>query len=264
MSNNPQYNWQNKGARAQIAEARTKEMAERYRQEISSCVAKTQTYRGQIISAPSQEPAASYTELLVPLDSVSAAYQERNGKTAILNFASYKHPGGGFLVGSRAQEECLCHESFLYNVLSQQQKYYAQNNKTLNRALYTNAALYTPDVMFEHNGEAAPFDVLTCASPDFGTAAQYYHVSKEENSAALRSRIRFVLDILNEQHVNTAILGAFGCGVFCQDGTEVAKLFQAEAARTAWRESVKLVYAVIDSARGGNYQKFGEVFGKAQ
>ncbi len=259
MSNNRNYHWQGKGTRAQIAEARTKEMAERYRQEISTCVARTQVYRGQVPSAAFQEPPAGYTELLVPLDSVSAAYQERHGKTAILNFASYRHPGGGFLAGSRAQEECLCHESFLYNVLSQYQDYYAENSKTLNRALYTNAALYTPEVVFEHNGEAMPFDVLTCASPNFGVAERNYDVTRAENSAALRSRIRFVLDILNEQAVNTAILGAFGCGVFCQDGTEVAKLFQEEAACTVWRVPVKLVYAVIDSARGGNYQKFAEV-----
>ncbi|MCD8142483.1 MAG: TIGR02452 family protein [Clostridiales bacterium] len=259
MSNEQNFNWQGKETRAQIAEARTREMAGRYRQEINACVARTQVYRGQVPRAALQEPPAGYTERLVPLDSVTAAYQERHGKTAILNFASYKHPGGGFLAGSRAQEECLCHESFLYNVLSQQQGYYEENSKALHHALYTNTALYTPDVMFEHNGVPVPFDVLTCASPNFGTAARNYGVTKAENSAALRSRIRFVLDILNVQTVNTAILGAFGCGVFCQDATEVAKLFQEEAARTVWQAPVKLVYAVIDSARGGNYQKFAEV-----
>ena len=36
-----------------------------------------------------------------------------NGRTAILNYASYKSPGGFFLEGSPAQEEALCHESIL-------------------------------------------------------------------------------------------------------------------------------------------------------
>lgn len=35
------------------------------------------------------------------------------GRTAILNYASYKSPGGFFLEGSPAQEEALCHESIL-------------------------------------------------------------------------------------------------------------------------------------------------------
>lgn len=43
-----------------------------------------------------------------------AASATNDGRLAILNFASAKNPGGGFLRGSQAQEECLARASTLY------------------------------------------------------------------------------------------------------------------------------------------------------
>ena len=68
------------------------------------------------------------TAMIVAEDSVEAIMNYSQGKTAVLNFASYKEPGGGFMAGSQAQEESFCHESFLYNVLRQFQYYYDWNN----------------------------------------------------------------------------------------------------------------------------------------
>ena len=87
---------------------------------------------------------------VVDMDSVSAIFQYAENNTAVLNFASYKNPGGMFVNGSKAQEECLCHESFLYNVLKENQNYYNWNNQHKNRALYLNRALYSPNIKFFH------------------------------------------------------------------------------------------------------------------
>ena len=54
-----------------------------------------------------------------------------------------------FLEGSSAQEESLCTQKLLYNVLKEfQDSYYDINKKCLNRALYLDKALYTPDIEF--------------------------------------------------------------------------------------------------------------------
>src|SRR5262245_59910177 len=68
-----------------------------------------------------------------------------------LNFASARNPGGGFLGGARAQEESLCRASALYACLAGQPMY--EFHRRLPDCLYTNYALYSPDVpVFRDDG----------------------------------------------------------------------------------------------------------------
>lgn len=199
---------------------------------------------------------------LEALDSVSAVfkYTDQYSKTAVLNFASYKQPGGMFLQGSKAQEECLCHESTLYNVLVRfKNTYYAVNRERLNRALYQNVALYSPDVYFERNNNSVECDVITCAAPNFSAASKYCNVSKEENATVLESRIKFILYLAATQQVDTLILGAFGSGVFGQDAKEVAEITM-KLLKHYDGVFKEVVFAVIDE-KSANYQAFNDVIG---
>jgi len=66
-------------------------------------------------------------------------------RTAALNFASAKHPGGGFLTGAQAQEESLARASALYPCLEQQKGYYDANRRH-HSLLYTDHLIVSPRV----------------------------------------------------------------------------------------------------------------------
>lgn len=238
------------------AKEHTLEMKKKYEKEIQKCIKDTKLYNNFV--APLKEVNNnSIKGSLSTLDSVSAVLNLSKGKTALLNFASYKSPGGLFMEGSMAQEECLCHYSFLYNVLSQHPDYYEYNNKNLNKSLYTNRALYSPNVIFEKNGDTKVCDVITCAAPYKAASKKYCNVSDEENTKALESRIKFVLDIAEDNKVETLILGAYGSGVFGQNPKEVAYIF-IKMLKAYDYHFEKVIFA-IPEGNNNNYESFKEV-----
>jgi uncharacterized protein (TIGR02452 family) len=249
MNEHNKYYWEGKKQRAESAKRHTQEMERKYSTEIRRCVDNTVTFSGPINLARTNEEEFLYKNVtmeVVRSDTVSALMSNANsdGRIALLNFASYKHPGGGFMVGSRAQEESLCHESFLYNVLKEfDGTYYNQNCNDLNRGLYRDRALYSPGVLFVKNGKAKNCDVVTCAAPNFSVAEKF--VSRGINNTVLGERVRFILEIAKVQKVDTFIVGSWGCGVFQQDPRALAKCFEEECQKVFIDSKIHLVFAVI-------------------
>ena len=244
---------------AERANMHTMNMTLKYLKPINKCVKGTTVYRIDEPIPVVNVRDTKATFKLVNLDSVSAIFEfatgNENSKTAVLNFASFKEPGGLFLKGSTAQEEALCHESFLYNVLRNfQRSYYDVNNKNLNRGLYKNTALYTPNIIFFKNNRLQICDVITCAAPNRNVGIKYTNVSIEENNKVLYERISYIKDIALHQNVETLILGAFGCGVFKQDATTVAKYIKEIFEDTG----MEIILAVPGDSE--NYKKFKEIF----
>lgn len=245
--------WTDKEKRKEAAAAHTAAMETSHGREIAECIKNSKVYGG-----PDSAPVGSSERMrphfyFVNTDSVSALKQSHSDRKAVLNFASYKNPGGMFLKGSGAQEEMLCHGSFLYNVLRSFRGYYAWNNEHKNRALYTDRAIYTPGILFEDT----LCDVITCAAPNIGVGLKYNNADLDENRCVLDQRMCFIRDIAEENGVETLILGAFGCGVFKQDPEDVCR-----AIESAFRETSvwSIVLAVPGSDR--NYQVFSKHFGR--
>ena len=251
------------------AQKQIKYMDENFINETAAAVAGTVIYTGPIDEWNWTENGFNptpYSQLL-DMGTVDAIFHIREVlgedneevKVTALNFASYRNPGGKFIDGSNAQEECLCHESNLYNILRNFTSYYKENNSKPNKNLYTDRALYSPNVVFNRGDRIVKADVITCASPNW-TAARKWNVSQVENTLVLAQRIQFIKDIAELEAVDVLILGAWGCGVFGQNPRTVARLFDF-----IFRESEikNIVYAVPGGLNSDNFKAFDECIRKS-
>ena len=253
--------WIDKDERAKLAIEHTSIVAQKYKTDIINCINNTIIYGGPDKKPEKPEITRGVPSLIFDNCLSQEAvfkYTKDDDRVAILNFASYKGPGGGFIKGSRAQEEMLCHYSFLYNVIKEQENYYQWNNEHKNRALYLDRALYTPKIKFFDDLQNTEVDVITCAAPNYGVAHRYQKVTREENYKILRSRIQFIIDIAEENNISTLILGAFGCGVFKQPPEDVAEIFTKVLQNTSINRIIMAVPGNDNNAKV--FKKYSEAF----
>ena len=219
-------------------------------------------------SAPAEEPAPTLPEVTV-LDASATQAILDNGRgyaqfcdMAVLAFASFTNPGGGYIQGYLGQEATLCADSYLYNVLDKQRKWYGENRRrNINCELYRNRALVVPAVRFDRNHVHAYADVIVAAAPNVKRARQEYRVSDDALLDALRDRIRFVLAICDELGREKLVLGAWGCDNNGFDAEVVAELFRKELASGDFK--VKQVFFAVPFTRWDvDFAKFEHVLAK--
>lgn len=204
---------------------------------------------------------------VVDQDSVAAILERGRGRAqfcdlAVLDFASFVHPGGGYERGSLAQEEALCSESFLFNVLNRNKDWYAENRRrNINCNLYRERALVAPAVRFTRGKTHAYADVIVAAAPNADRARSEYNVKSDALERAMRERIRFVLAIADELGHEKLILGAYGCGVFGWDADTVATMFLDELA-SGGHVAKEIVFAIPNVRYNDNFEKFEHALAK--
>lgn len=216
-------------------------------------------------SAPAEEAAPALPKVTV-LDASATQTILDNGRgyaqlcdMAVLAFASFTNPGGGYIQGYLGQEATLCADSYLYNVLDKQRKWYGENRRrNINCELYRNRALVVPAVRFDRNHVHAYADVIVAAAPNAKRARQEYRVSDDALLDALRDRIRFALAICDELGREKLVLGAWGCDNNGFDAEAVAELFREELASGDFK--VKQVFFAVPSTRWDeDFAKFEHV-----
>jgi uncharacterized protein (TIGR02452 family) len=217
----------------------------------------------QVLTSIASSPPKKTQFEVVNCTTFAAARQlaDNNINAVCLNFASAKNPGGGFLSGSQAQEECLARASGLYVCLHQQMTYY-EVNRACSTSLYTNHLIYSPLVPVFRDDNDCLLERSYCTSIITSPAVNAGAVRKNQPTSipmiepTIQQRIRSVLGIARYQKHSSIILGAWGCGVFGNDPVEVAGwMYEALLENPLFVGAFdRVVFAVLD--RSENRQTF--------
>lgn len=176
-----------------------------------------------------------------------------DGRTAVLNPASFSTPGGCYTNGIFCTEEDICACTTLFEVLTKCDGYYAWNGLHDNKGLYANVCLYTPNIVIHDNNKKTVglIDVISCSPPN------YDMVSRSKANKAVRDRIEMVFNIAVRNGVRNLILCGFGCGFDRSDIDFIVNAFH---------EMCILYYARFDNitfvvSAPAEESAFSEVFG---
>lgn len=240
--------------------------------ELEYAVENTELYRPgdfESIQLPGGNPGTFSLEVTSEITLEAAKRLENPGTSdpLVLNFASGRNPGGGFLNGSGAQEESLARATGLYPCISEVSEYY-QKNRQSGTGLYTDNMIYSPrvPVIRDENGDflESPFSISILTAPAVNRRAVKENEPQRlsEVEPTMNDRIEKVLLVAADNDNEELVLGAWGCGVFDNDPRIVSKLFKKnlKGKETFEREFDKVVFAVPDEpSTKSNYDVFKEV-----
>jgi uncharacterized protein (TIGR02452 family) len=246
-----------------------------------ACVAATRAYLPEDLaalrSAIFTRPAAPVATTFAVVNETTLAGCARlvaNGtyvRVGALNFASARHPGGGFLNGARAQEESLARSSALYFSLRACPEHYAFH-RTLATTLYSDRMIASPTCPVFRDDAGAwlvqPYlvDFLTSPAPNAGAIARNEPEHLSFIVPTLIERASKVLALALHSGCDALVLGAWGCGVFQNDPATVAAVFAGHLlGNGAFVGRFRhILFSVYDtSATRATYQAFAARFAHA-
>ena len=124
-----------------------------------------------------------------------------------------------------------------------------KHHKALDDPLYSNYAIYSPDVPVFRSDEGDLLEkpdlisIITCPAVN---AAQLELDRHQEIGPAMWDRILKVLSIGLAHGHDAIVLGAWGCGAFGNDGTQMAGLFRKALHDTLRGPYERVVFAIFD------------------
>ncbi|WP_379152714.1 TIGR02452 family protein [Paenibacillus sp. sgz5001063] len=187
---------------------------------------------------------------------LEAAYRlvvkEGGEQTVCLNFASAKNPGGGFLGGSQAQEESLARASALYLSIAAKNEMY-QYNRGRKTCLYSHYMIHSPKVPVIRDSQDQLLDepyvvsFITAPAVNAGVVREREPQEIGMIPTVMLERIRYILAVAANNGHKTIVLGAYGCGVFRNNPSEVAEWFRQVLLDEGYQSLFnQIVFAVLD------------------
>ncbi|MER6979821.1 TIGR02452 family protein [Streptomyces carpinensis] len=217
---------------------------------------------GTRIHGPDPVPVPRWAPVETSLEvtgesSLAAARRLAGPLVAVLNFASARNPGGGYLNGAQAQEEALCRASALHTCLLQAKEFY-DHHRAHRDPFYSDRVIHSPAVpVFRDDGGRLldePFTAgfLTAAAPNAGVILRDAPERAGELPRALAVRAERVLETAAAHGYRRLVLGAWGCGVFRNDPAQVAGAFRTLLTPGGLFADAfeHVVFGVLDRTRG--------------
>lgn len=215
----------------------------RFQGEIDAAVSNTRLYtpeqaaallaqNGCGTAAPIIKAKIEVTSETTQVAAHRLVHDEGCNDLVLLNYASARNAGGGFIRGAKAQEEDVCRCSALHPCLLTQPGYY-NANRNQRSMLYTDHIIYSPQIpFFRTRSRDAPLPYTFCASvitapaPNAGEALRRDPNAHDGIAETLKRRAGVVLAIARDNGHRTVLLGAWGCGVFRNDPEQMATVFK--------------------------------------
>lgn len=185
---------------------------------------------------------------------ISAALDEypRSEKLLLLNMANANTIGGGWLTGAEAQEEYLFRRTDLH--------------LTLVDRLYpmkSHEVIYSPVVRMLYDAEYNPIEPEHYVSVvSVAAACRPYLVNGHLHNYVMeqtRTKVRLIFHLAAMNRHDCLILGALGCGAFCNPPDDMANIFADMCAEYAGYFK-KIVFAIKCVKDDTNLATFQQVF----
>ena len=211
--------------------------------EIRECVTGTITYYPDVdprnILTKENKPNITVTNETT----LEAALRLDN--PVVLNMASAKHAGGGFLRGTLAQEEYLARNTCLFACIDGHPMYrFHEDNKN---PLYSDWVIYSPNVPVirddYNNLIDKSWSVSILTSPAVN-AGEVEGKDRELIAKTMDKRIEKLLRTAIHHNHRNLVLGAWGCGVFANDGSTIASLFKKHIDSMPYFDNI--IFAIAD------------------
>ncbi len=178
---------------------------------------------------------------------------------AVLNMANGNHPGGGVLKGSRAQEESIFRRTNLFKSLYRFAPYASKfdvKEADQHYPLDDNyGGVYSPYVVYFRDSEKYGCRLLE--TPQYVSVISVAAVEKPELAGkesisdkyidTIKNKIRTIYRIGLRHRHDSLVLGAWGCGAFCNPPRHIAQLFHTVLMEKEFKNKFrKIVFAIID------------------